>query len=266
MLQAAATADLAIQARRRARRFALAAVLAALALVLVFGRGAVANASSEFEQSAHVHITSDRPGKPMGASFESWATDPGAVDEKPKNAVEIKVRFPRGTTYNPAGATRCALAEVLVTHRCPTASLLSKGNQVGYNMRPLGNAHTEGLSGIMKIFHADGGVLGEGGLYFAPISFNPELGLAWSPSFPGTLTRRGVLVIRLPTWPGGGFPSVALTRLKFRIRKNAQVGGVPLLRTPKRCNPDKDWKTKVVFTYEDDSTETVFTKHRCYRR
>ena len=89
-----------------------------------------ATASPRFDYSAKLfRLSADRPAQPFGASFVYLVRDVSCPTrcpwdpegEKPKNAVKIEVRLPRGTRYNPEGARICSFSRAVETGACPQA-------------------------------------------------------------------------------------------------------------------------------------------------
>jgi hypothetical protein len=271
-----------------------------LVLAIAIGVGAVAlppapAADVRYDYSAPIRLSANRPAKPFGLVFGYVVRDvscgrnrrcfnpdvqPG---DKPKNPVEIKIHLPRGTKYNRDGAVICSYAKAIRTgpDRCPRGSLLGTG-VVGYDWRPYSAIYQDLWirAGTLEVVHAFGKVrhpdrpnvelLGDGlGVFMdltASFLRNPLF------AYTASMSRRGELTITLPTEQTTGqqitdpFGVIGvLTGFGFRIRKNAQQNGTPLLRTPRRCVPQKGWKTKIVVTYEDNSTKTFVSRHPCHR-
>jgi len=268
-----------------------------LVLAIAIGVSAVAlppapaGADVRYDYSAPIRLSANRPAKQFGLVFSYRVLDvscgrdrrcpfnpdvqPG---DKPKNAAEIKIHLPRGTRYNRDGAVICSYAKAIQTGRCPRGSLLGTGG-VGYDWRPYSGEDMWVRAGTLKVVHAFGKVrhparpnvelLGDGLGFFMDLtaSFfrNPLF------AYPASMSRRGELTITLPTLQTTGQQIKAfdvtgvLTAFVFRIRKNAQLNGTPLLRTPRRCVPEKGWKTKTVVTYGDNSTKTFVSRHPCHR-
>ena len=263
------------------RRVCTLVVASALLLGVVLAPGA-ASAPHPWKQTVEIRLSSNRAAKPFGAVFAFQMVDTrcgrvacprGPDAERPKNAAKIEVQLPRGTRYNPKGALGCSFWDAAEMGRpCVGGSLLGTGS-VSYNFNPFGSPLIELQTGRLWVDHAYGGVrdperpqeelLGRGLGFFMELA--GELG-GGRYAFPGRMTRRGLLTITMPERVEVFGEPGSLTGLLFRIRKNAQLNGTPLLRTPRRCNPEKGWRTKTVFTYKGGSTKTLFTRHPCFGR
>lgn len=263
------------------RRLVCTLVASALVLAVVLAPAA-AGAPSPWKQSVKIKLSSNRAAKPFGGVFVFQLVDtrcgrvacPRSPDaERPKNAAKIEVQLPRGTRYSPKGSPLCPYWEATEKGPCGGEALLGTGS-VSYNFNPFISPDFEFKTGRLWVVHAQGGVrdperpqeelLGYGLGFFMALA--PELGPEGRYAFPARVTPRGLITITMPERVAVFGQPGSLTGLAFRIRKNAQLNGTPLLRTPRRCNPDNGWRIKTVVTYEDDSTKTLFTRHPCFRR
>jgi hypothetical protein len=194
--------------------------------------------------------------------------------ESDKMPVAIIVALPRGSRFTTGGAT-CSREQA---PNCP------KGSQVGGGLAYPWHIQNSGISfdcyaegpGAVRVFNA-----GSWNGYIARMKFHGgpagEAGCVLCPPGCSVLLRgeykRNVLTIHLPNWEQWwkedvpDQPPVQATMSNFGMSFIGKTkAGVPLLRTPRRCDRDRGWKSVVKVKFDDGSTKRFAPgRHQCHR-
>lgn len=228
-----------------------------------------ASASPQFDQTAKVFTSAKMAGKRTVAYLDLEIRDPGGPDDKPKDAHTITWRMPKGTTYNPNALPVCIAEQAMAGKDCDKKTLVG-GGRVYYNFAPLYPFEPFIPSGTLRVYNAKGAqYLRQGGLILT-VDWDPTGWSGPAVAWFATLSGRGVFRTVMPSLtPREATMVFPLTRMLLILGEKKRS----LLRTPRRCNPDKGWKSSVSVFYDrlpdgsfSSSTERDTIKLPCQRR
>jgi hypothetical protein len=189
--------------------------------------------------------------------------------ESEKLPVELAVAFPRGMAFARRGVG-CS-DEQRNAGFCPSDARVGKVQGVWNVVTPdFSFTCIRNALAPLKVWNASSWL----GYVIGGI-FNAEC----LPCQPGAcvayLTNRfqeNVLRIFLPNWeqrweqlaPHLAPAQATMPDFLMAIRTRT-AAGVPLLRTPRRCDLERGWKSVVKLSFDDGSTKRFTSRHRCHR-
>jgi hypothetical protein len=231
-------------------------LLAVLTATLLLGVVSDSTASPQFQQFVLLRLSAARTAAPTSLDLVLRIEDPGEPWGRP--ADKVAVRLPAGSAYDARGASHCQPADTIEQTMCPPGSLLG-GKPGGYYFEYAGLPQPTGWScgGGAQYMHRKGGLILNFVSGLCPVISGHVL-------FDGTVSKKGLLTIDLPRLGPPQYP-LPLQFWRLQIRRSVRQG-VPLLRTPKTCNPRKDWRARTTVSYEDGSRVSTVTRLNCRPR
>ena len=246
------------------RPTATSAVLAiALGLMsLIAAADADARCRTRTAVCNEVVLAAQKVGSPTTSAVRVQLASVLRQSDARKRPVAITVAFPRGTTYARRGAA--CTPEQAVGDECPKDALLGGGLSWW-------TIWVDDVPYACDAGFYSGGVEAWNAASWRGYVIGMRFDLGCSPcSYCGVLFtgkfKRNVLTIRFPNLDKTAEGAQAAMDL-FTITLRGQTkAGVPLLRTPRRCNRDVGWKSVVRVRFEDGSSKRFKPeRHRCHR-
>jgi hypothetical protein len=234
------------------------ALLVVLVAILLLGVVSDSMASPQFQQVVQLRLSAARTAAPTSLDLVLRIEDPGEPWGRP--ADKVTVQLPAGSAYNARGASHCQPAATIEETMCPPGSLLG-GKPSGHYFEYAGLPVPTGWScdGGAQYMHRKGGLIMNFVSAICPPGIIPGHVL-----FDGSVSKKGLFTVDLPRLGPPEHP-LPLQFWRLHIRRSVRQG-VPLLRTPKTCNPRKDWRARTTVSYEDGSRESTTTRLNCRPR
>ena len=244
-------------------------LIGAVVGVLTLGVAGVAIASEQFQQTFTLDYVQNLPKRSTGVKTLITAEDPGEPNQTPKAAKRVVINFHPGIKFDTTVPAQCTATDAQIQQSqgaaCRSGSLVGRGTAQGR----VGDLNGAVADLDLLAYNAKNAIIFYARGRAGTISNGQNF------AFRGTLRGRS-LITNVPAFPfNTAISRFELTvngrskRVTVRVRRGRRTVSRRVVKnyitTPPVC-PSAGWRTTAIFTYRDNSTQTIHSDDTCRRR